>query len=96
MVLEVATIDVLPGHEDAFAEAYREARHLVQQTEGCVSVRMTRGVESPSRFILLVEWESVEAHIENFRASDRFPQWRALIGPHFDGAPVVEHFADLD
>jgi hypothetical protein len=28
-----------------------------------------------------------------FRESDLFTQWRALIGSHFDGTPVVEHFA---
>ena len=55
------------------------------RTPGCRSVRMTRGIESPSRFVLLVEWDSVEAHLENFRASERFGQWRAHIGPLLRG-----------
>ena len=95
MVIEVALIEVVPGQEDDFAAAYAEARHLVATTPGCRSVRMTRGIESPSRFVLLVEWDSVEAHEQNFRASERFPQWRALIGPHFAAPPVVEHFCEL-
>ena len=53
---------------------------------GCAAVRMTRGVESPSRFVLLVEWDSVADHELNFRGTDRFPQWRAAIGPYFAGA----------
>lgn len=96
MVLEVALIDVIAGQEDAFAEAYAQGRPLLVATPGCRSVRMTRGVESPSRFVLLVEWDSVAAHEENFRASDRFPAWRALIGPYFAAPPVVEHFTDVD
>ncbi|MEH1168814.1 antibiotic biosynthesis monooxygenase [Micromonospora sp. CPCC 205539] len=95
MVLEVALIDVLPGHEDAFAAAYAQAHAVLAGTPGLHSVRMTRGIESPSRFVLLVEWDSVEAHEKNFRATDRFTQWRALIGPHFDGPPRVEHFIDV-
>jgi heme-degrading monooxygenase HmoA len=95
MVLEVALIDVVPGQEDAFAAAYGEARELVAGTPGCRSVRMTRGVESPSRFVLLVEWDSVGAHLENFRESERFPAWRARIGPYFANPPLVEHFTDL-
>lgn len=95
MVLEVALIDVLEGREEAFAVAYREARPLLASTPGCRSVRMTRGVESASRFVLLVEWDSVDAHLDNFRATDRFTQWRALLGPFFDGAPRVEHFTDV-
>jgi heme-degrading monooxygenase HmoA len=95
MVLEIAQIDVRPGDEEAFIKAYAEARALVAESPGCLSVRMTRGVESPSRFVLLVEWETLDAHTEGFRASDRFPQWRGLIGPYFASPPQVEHFADL-
>lgn len=93
-VLEVALIDVKPGSEDAFAAGYAQASDLVAQTPGCQSMRMTRGIETPTRFVLLVEWDSVEAH-EQFRSSDRFARWRGLIGPHFAGPPHVEHFQDL-
>lgn len=95
MVLEVALIDVLDGQEVAFAAAYAEAYHVLATTPGCRSVRMTKGVESPSRFVLLVEWESIDAHLDNFRATERFARWRGLIGPYFDGAPRVEHFTDV-
>ncbi len=95
MVLEVALIDVTPGQEEDFAAAYAKARTLLTTTPGCMAARMTRGVESPSRFVLLVEWESVEAHLDNFRATERFGQWRDLIGPYFATPPVVEHFSDV-
>ncbi|MFG3420743.1 antibiotic biosynthesis monooxygenase family protein [Micromonospora sp. NPDC049460] len=95
MVLEVALIDVLPGHEDEFAAAYGKGHPVLAGTPGCRSVRMTRGVESPSRFVLLVEWDSVEAHNDNFRGTERFTQWRALIGPYFANPPLVEHFVDV-
>jgi len=95
MVIEVALIDVQEGREDDFAAAYAEAYPLLATTPGCRSVRMTRGVESASRFVLLVEWDSVDAHLDNFRATDRFTRWRSLIGPYFDGAPRVEHFTDV-
>jgi heme-degrading monooxygenase HmoA len=95
MVLEVALIDVIPGQEDEFAAAYGKARETLATTPGFRSVRMTRGVESPSRFVLLVEWDSVEAHEQNFRATDRFSVWRGLIGPYFAEPPRVEHFTDV-
>lgn len=94
MVLEIAQFDVTPGAEDAMTESYARAMPLVSQSEGCRWMRMTRGVESPSRFVLLVEWDSVEAH-ERFRSSERFGQWRALVGRHFAAPPQVEHFRDL-
>ena len=95
MVLEVGLINITPGQEDAFAAAYAKAHETLATTPGCRSVRMTRGVESPSKFVLLVEWDSVNAHLDNFRATDRFHTWRGLIGPYFDGAPLVEHYLDV-
>jgi heme-degrading monooxygenase HmoA len=95
MVLEVALINVMPGQEAAFAAAYAQARETLVTTPGCRSARMTRGIESPSKFVLLVEWDAVESHEQNFRATDRFHTWRSLIGPYFDGPPSVEHYQDL-
>ena len=95
MVLEVALIDVIPGQEDDFATAYLTARPILVSTPGCRSVRMTRGIESPSRFVLLVEWDDVAAHEDNFRATERFAQWRGSHRPFFAEPPLVEHFADV-
>jgi heme-degrading monooxygenase HmoA len=96
MVLEVADIHVEPGAEDDFAAAYRQVREVLTTTPGCRSARMTRGVESPSRFVLLVEWDSVQAHEKNFRGTDRFTEWRAAIGPFLAKPPHVEHVRDID
>ncbi|NUT35597.1 MAG: antibiotic biosynthesis monooxygenase [Hamadaea sp.] len=95
MVLEIAQFEIIPGREEAFEAAYAEGRALLAQTPGFRNARMTRGVESPSRFVLLVEWDTVDAHEVGFRGSDRFPAWRALIGPHFAAPPQVEHYADV-
>ncbi len=94
MVLEVALIDVTDP--EAFEAAYLGAREVLISTPGCLSVRMTHGIETPHRFVLMVEWESVLAHDENFRATERFTQWRGAIGPYFANPPRVEHFADVD
>ncbi|HEY3715335.1 MAG TPA: antibiotic biosynthesis monooxygenase [Jatrophihabitantaceae bacterium] len=96
MVLEVASIDVQPGQEDEFAAAYRGAREILASTLGCHSVRMTRGIESPSRFVLLVEWDAVESHEQNFRGTERYTAWRGAIGPYFASPPQVEHYSDVE
>jgi len=95
VVTEVADIRVTPGSEDAFVAAYRSVRDVLATTPGCRSVRMTRCIESPARFVLIVQWDSVAAHEDNFRATERFTTWRGAIGPYFDGPPHVEHVSDV-
>ena len=95
MVLEIADFAVLPGQEEAFTAAVREGVVQLQASPGFHSVRMSRGIESPSRFVLLVEWDDLESHTVGFRESERFLRWREVIGPFFDGPPKMEHFTDV-
>ncbi|MGX7679827.1 antibiotic biosynthesis monooxygenase family protein [Jatrophihabitans sp. DSM 45814] len=95
MVLEVALIDVPAGSEQAFQDGYRSVKTALAQSPGLISIRMTHGIESPTRFVLLVEWESLEAH-QGFRDSENFTRWRGGIGPYFAQPPLVEHFTDVD
>ena len=55
---------------------------------------MLRGVEHLDRFTLLVDWETIEAHMEGFRGSEQFGAWRTLLEPHFD-AVEMHHVAEL-
>ena len=95
MVLEIADFAILAGQEDAFTAAFREGVAQLRASPGFRSARMTRGIESPTRFVLLVEWDDLEAHTVGFRESERYTRWRALVGPFFDGTPRVEHFTDV-
>jgi heme-degrading monooxygenase HmoA len=92
MVLEVAVIHVRPGSAGEFEAAYRTGREIVLAAPGALAVRLVRGIESPSRFILLVEWHDIDAH-EAFRESDAYPAWRAAVGSYFAGPPTTGHYS---
>ena len=92
MVLEVTLIDNLPGRADDFLNAYQLARPMIAGADGCRSVRLQQGVESANRFLLLVEWDSMETIEHNFRRTERFAQWRALIAGALAQPPLAEYF----
>lgn len=97
MIIEHGSINVLPGHEAAFEADFVEAAKVIAQSPGFRWVRISRGVERPSTYLLLVGWDSVEDHTVGFRQSELFTRWRGWIGPHFDGSPDVEHYVgELD
>ncbi len=94
MILESALLDVKPGEEAAFEAAIREARPLIAATPGFRTIAVRRCVETPNRYLLLVEWEKLEDHTIGFRQSARYQQWRALLHHFYEPFPTVEHFAD--
>ena len=95
VVVEIARIAVQPGLEDQFLAAYPEAHQILAGSPGFLSGRITRGVESPSLFVLIIERESVEAHLKNFAETERFTRFAALLMPFLAGQPEVGHFVDV-
>ena len=91
MVLEHAVIDVKPGTSAAFEGAMAKARPVIAACPGFISLKLHRGVETPDRYLLLVEWETLEDHMVGFRGSEAFLEWRSLIGPYFESPPAVDH-----
>ena len=92
MVLEHALITIRPDTHEQFEAALTEARAVISSAPGFRSLRLHRGVESPDRYLLLVEWEALEDHTVGFRESPAFAEWRSLIGPFFESQPVVDHY----
>lgn len=96
MIIEIAVIEVVAGEEDDFAAAYVEASEYLVGAEGCISATMTRGVDSPSRFVGIVRWESIEAHRKNFRETDRYAAYGNLLKGYLAALPSVEHYTVID
>ncbi|WP_436643896.1 antibiotic biosynthesis monooxygenase family protein [Microbaculum sp. FT89] len=92
MILEHAILNVKPGQAEAFEAAMREALPLISASDGFRGLEVRRCIESPDRYVLLVTWDSVEAHDPGFRGSDRYPRWKALLHHFYDPFPVVEHY----
>lgn len=93
MIHEVATLTIDPAQAEAFEAAVAAARPFFEAARGFRSFALVRSVEQPERYCLVVGWESVDAHMVDFRQSDGFQQWRALASPFFRAPPAVEHFA---
>jgi heme-degrading monooxygenase HmoA len=91
MVFEVVDIAVQPNQEAAFEAAMGKGRDILLRAIGCRNVFLRRGVESPSRYLLQIEWDSVDAHVA-FTKSESIAAFRALIAPFFAERPKMEHF----
>lgn len=95
MIREHALLDVRPGAEGQFESAFREAKTIIASMPGFRSLTLDRGIESPSRYLLLVEWDQLEDHTEGFRGSAQYQQWQALLHHFYDPFPTVEHYEPI-
>jgi heme-degrading monooxygenase HmoA len=92
MILEMAVLNVKAGQSAAFERAMTDARRYISATPGFQRIEVRRCVETEGRYLLLVWWDSVEAHTVDFRQSDRYPPWREALHHFYEPFPLVEHY----
>lgn len=95
MILEVALLDVKPGHETAFERNFATASAYIRSIDGYVSHELGRCHERPNRYVLLVRWRTLEAHTVSFRGSPQYQEWKRLLHHYYDPFPTVEHYAPV-
>ena len=93
MILETVILDVKPGEEAAFETAFEAAKSIIAASPGFAGLRLLRCLETVPRYLLLVEWATLEDHTVGFRGSDAYQQWRAALHHFYDPFPTVEHYA---
>ena len=91
-VLEVATLNVRAGQAAAFEAAFAQAQRLIAAVPGYRGHELQRCIEHDQQYVLLVRWDSLEAHTVGFRQSPDYQQWRALLHHFYDPFPTVLHY----
>ena len=96
MILELAELRVRNGLAQDFERSFREAQSIIASMPGYVSHELQRCIERENRYVLLVRWESVEAHEVGFRGSPEYQRWKALLHHFYDPFPTVLHYETVD
>jgi heme-degrading monooxygenase HmoA len=96
MILEVAILNVKPGQESAFENAFREAKPIIASMSGFISLELQNCVEEKNRYLLLVKWQKLEDHTVGFRQSSQYQQWKKLLHHFYEPFPTVEHYEKVN
>lgn len=95
MILEVAILDVKPNQEQEFEKAFNDAQKIISSINGYISHQLQKCIEKNNRYILLVNWETLEDHTVGFRESKEYQEWRALLHHFYEPFPEVEHYQNV-
>ena len=93
MILEQAVLDVKSGMERDFEAAFAQAQRIIASMPGYITHSLSACLERQGRYLLLVQWDSLEAHTVGFRESPQYAEWRQLLHHFYDPFPEVEHYA---
>ncbi|WP_082311107.1 antibiotic biosynthesis monooxygenase family protein [Paenibacillus sp. FJAT-27812] len=90
MILEVAVLQVKAGLADEFERNFKKAQAIISSMNGYISHELQKCIEEDQKYILLVKWETLQAHTEGFRGSDAYLEWKSLLHHFYDPFPTVE------
>ena len=94
-ILEHAVLDVIEGEQAAFESAFAEAQAIIASMPGYRWHRLERCIEQPNRYLLLVGWDDLAAHVDGFRGSPEYQRWKALLHHFYAPFPTVLHFESV-
>jgi len=92
MVLEVAILDVKPELRQKFEPAFREAQAIISLMPGYIDHELQKCLENENRYLLLVNWQTLEDHTQGFRQSEQYQDWKKLLHHFYQPFPEVLHF----
>jgi heme-degrading monooxygenase HmoA len=92
MILEVAPLKIRPGQSAEFEVAFRTAQPIIASMPGYISHELKRCVERRDEYLLLVKWQTLEAHEVGFRQSAQYQTWKRLLHHFYDPFPTVSHY----
>lgn len=70
MIIEYIRYEVTDA--DALVSAYQQASRALDASAHCLSYELSRCTEEPSWFLLRIEWDSADGHLQGFRKSPEF------------------------
>lgn len=95
MILESAILYVKPELQQQFEKDFQTAGQYISSIRGYIKHSLSKCIEQPDKYLLLVEWETLEDHTIGFRESPQYLEWKKLLHHYYDPFPIVEHYTSI-
>src|SRR5688500_18656350 len=82
MIVEYIRYEI--SDPEPFLRGYEAARVALDSSHHCLAYELSRCTEEPTAFILRIEWDSIERHLNGFRKSPEFVQFLAAVRPFIE------------
>jgi quinol monooxygenase YgiN len=96
MIVEYIRYRIPEGQDEAFVAAYARAQRPLAASPHCLTYELTRCAEEPERFVLRIEWDSLDGHLQGFRRSEEFRAFLREVGPFVGMIEEMQHYELTD
>lgn len=92
MIVEYIRYKVPAEEIQAFEKGYEIAATSLRASAHCLGYELSRCVEEAGRYILRIEWDSIDGHMNGFRKSDVFISFFSAIKPFVSQIEEMQHY----
>jgi heme-degrading monooxygenase HmoA len=92
MILEAAFLYIKRDLLTQFEVDFAKASQYIASVDGYLSHTLQKCLEVENKYLLLVEWNTLEDHTVGFRNSKPYLEWKEILHNYYDPFPIVEHF----
>lgn len=92
MILEVAILYIRSGQQEPFEKDFAKAGKNISSMQGYCGHSLQKCIEEDNKYLLFVNWNTIEDHTIHFRQSEQYQLWKKLLHHYYDPFPTVEHY----
>jgi len=92
MILEAAFLFVKPDLANQFEVDFAKASQYISSIDGYLGHTLQKCLEVENKYLLLVDWNTIEDHTVGFRTSKAYLEWKKILHHYYEPFPIVEHF----
>jgi quinol monooxygenase YgiN len=95
MIVEYTRYKIDSTRREAFERAYKKAVGSLEASTHCVAYELSHCTEDSDHYILRIEWDSQEGHLQGFRSSPEFRAFFAAVQPFVKDIEEMRHYEVL-
>ncbi len=92
MVVEYIRYTIPAERRDAFERGYGEAQAALAGSPHCLAYELARCADDATQYVLRIEWDSAEGHMQGFRRSPAFGAFFAAVRPFVGDIAEMRHY----
>ena len=92
MIVEYTRYKIEAARREPFKAAYQEAAESLQASPHCQFYELSHCVEDPDYYVLRIEWDSEEGHLQGFRSSPEFQPFFTAVRPYVTDIQEMRHY----